>query len=135
MENNTVGERVSRVETRMDMIEKRVEKFEDTTNLIHKMNVLLEVQVDSNKKLQSQTESLQEIIRSVNDNLTNLNNRYDSLDERVDKIESDNIRIIKDDTISINGIIQNVVKWFAFALPLVVLGGLATYYLNQYLGK
>jgi hypothetical protein len=61
---------------------KRIEILEESVKMMPKMETLLEITIETNKK---QTDTL----NNINTNLTMLNNNYDNLTHRVGTIEND----------------------------------------------
>lgn len=86
--DNNLAERISSLETLAKANIKRLEKLEDNNNLLYKMNVLLEVLTDANKKSDHKIDLLEEVIHSINNNLTNLNSTQGQLNDKVDGIIS-----------------------------------------------
>lgn len=148
MTNTNLNERVSASETTLEAHEKRIERLEDDRNILYKMNVLLETQIEANKTSKEEVKLLKQVVYSVNDNLTNLNHtqeklsdkidhvveRVDKVDSRIDEIEDDSKKAIEEDSISIKKIFYNVVKWIFYSMPISVLGAVILYYLNKMLG-
>lgn len=81
---------------------KRLDILEENAKVIPKMETLLELSIDTNKK---QTDTL----NNINNNLTMLNTNYDNLTHRVGTIEDD-IKISgKSSTININKLATDII--------------------------
>lgn len=74
---------------------KRIDSLEENVKMIPKMQTLLEITIETNKK---QTDTLD----NINSNLTKLNNNYDNLTHRIGAIEEDNRDSRKYSSININ---------------------------------
>lgn len=83
--------------------DRRIDVLEDSVRLIPKMETLLEITIETNKK-QSDTLDL------INANLTRLNNNYDNLTHRIGAIEDD-IRISRgNSSININKLTTDTIS-------------------------
>mgnify|MGYP003397229474 len=80
-------ERLGIAEARIANLEKTLGRVDDNTRLIHKMNVLLEVQIESNKHNAKKMDAFESVINKVNDNLTNLNSNHQEIKEAINQIE------------------------------------------------
>jgi chromosome segregation ATPase len=132
---NDLGERIRGAETNIENLDKRVSKLEGDNNLLHKMNVLLEVVINSNKELKRQTDGFYEVTRSIDANLTSLNNhqetlnskldsvndRVDAVNERVGKVEDDIEQTEDENSLKINLIWSNLFKGLLYSAPFTIL--------------
>ena len=89
------NERMAKLEVKVDEAVKDIENLKSDRNLLHKMNVLLEVQIDANKKSDRKMDVLEGVIHSVNDNLTSLNNNQEKLNEKLDIID-ERVTVVED---------------------------------------
>lgn len=141
---NDLGERLKGAETNIENIDKRVSKLEGDNNLLHKMNVLLEVVINSNKELKRQTDGFYEVTRSIDANLTSLNNhqetlnskldivndRVDAVNERVEKVEDEIEESEDSNSIKINLIFSNLFKGLLYSAPFTIIMALIMYWLG-----
>ena len=72
-------ERLGIAEARIANLEKTLGRVDDNTRLIHKMNVLLEVQIESNKHNAKKMDAFE--------SLTNLNSNHQEIKEAINQIE------------------------------------------------
>ena len=86
---------MAKLEVKVDETIKDIENLKEDRNLLHKMNVLLEVQIDANKKSDRKMDMLEGVIHSVNDNLTSLNNNQEKLNEKLDVID-ERVTVVED---------------------------------------
>lgn len=86
-------ERLSHMEAKVDGLEDKVVKIDSNTELIHKMNTLLEVQIAMSKNSDKKMEAFEKVVEKVNDNLTMLNSNHEGLKNTVNiiKLNQDNI--------------------------------------------
>lgn len=101
METEKLGERVSRLEvitstheTILEKQDKRIEKLEDNNEILHKMEVLLDLQVKQNERQTTQLDEFGKVLTKVNENLSQLNHSHlemrediNVLDSKVEKVE------------------------------------------------
>lgn len=92
---------------------RRIDTLEDTIKMLPKMQTLLEITIETNKK---QTDTLS----SINCNLTKLNNNYDNLTHRIGAIEDDIRDNRKDSSINVNKLTTDTI----YKLLPSILGGL-----------
>lgn len=140
MPNDNLGERVSSIETKLHMYGKKIDKLEDNVNLIHKMNVLLEIQTNTSK-------DLKDVVRSIDNNLTTMNHTQEKLNDKLDRVDKrvdgvimtveelklDQLAEDEADTIKISKIFQTILKWIAYSLPVAIIGGVVMYYVDKLL--
>lgn len=140
MSNDNSGERLSSLESIVHIYGKKIDKLEENVNLIHKMNVLLEIQTNTSK-------DLKDVVRNIDTNLTTMNHTQEKLNDKLDRVDKrvDGVILtveelkqgqeaeVEADTIKISKIIQEIMKWIAYALPVAVLGGVVMYYVNKLL--
>lgn len=140
MSNDNVGERLSSLESIVHIYGKKIDKLEENVNLIHKMNVLLEIQTNTSKDLKDVVRSIDNNLTTMNHTQEKLNDKLDRVDKRVDgvimtveELKNDQEAEIEADTIKISTIIQTVLKWMAYSLPVAVLGGVVMFYIDKVL--
>lgn len=92
---------------------RRIEVLEETVKMIPKIETLLEVTIETNKK-QSDT------LSNINTNLAKLNNNYDNLTNKIGTIETDIKTNRADSTININALAKDAI----FKIIPSVMGGL-----------
>lgn len=140
MPNDNLGERVSSIETKLHMYGKKIDKLEDNVNLIHKMNVLLEIQTNTSKDLKDVVRSIDNSLTTMNHTQEKLNDKLDRVDKRVDgvimtveELKLDQLAEDEADTIKISKIFQTILKWIAYSLPVAIIGGVVMYYVDKLL--
>lgn len=92
---------------------KRIDALEENIKTIPKMQTLLEISIETNKK---QTDTLD----NINSNLTKLNNNYDNLTHRIGAIEDDIRDNRKDSSINVNKLTTDTI----YKIIPSVIGGL-----------
>lgn len=140
MPNDNLGERVSSIETKLHMYGKKIDKLEDNVNLIHKMNVLLEIQTNTSKDLKDVVRSIDNNLSAMNHTQEKLNDKLDRVDKRVDGViitvedlKQDQLAEDEADTIKISKVFRTILKWIAYSLPVAVIGGVVMYYVDKLL--
>lgn len=92
---------------------RRIEILEENVKMIPKIETLLEITIETNKK-QSDT------LSNINTNLAKLNNNYDNLTDKIDTIEGDIKTNRADSTISLNALAKDTL----FKIVPSIIGGL-----------
>jgi chromosome segregation ATPase len=92
---------------------RRIEVLEENVKMIPKIETLLEITIETNKK-QSDT------LSSINSNLTRLNNNHDNLSHRIGTIEDEIKNTRNNSTININKLATETI----FKIVPSILGGL-----------
>ena len=92
---------------------KRVDDLEKSVKILPRMETLMEINIETNKK-QSDT------LNNINSNLTKLNNSYDYLTTRIGTIEDDVKTSRKNSSIDVNRLTTETV----FKIIPSILGGL-----------
>ncbi|MED3562234.1 hypothetical protein [Bacillus xiapuensis] len=98
MMNEDVYERLTKVETKVEEHDKKLNAQESKNETLTKLTILMERQMDDTKererkqeirdeKQNKQMESFGQTLIKVNENLTNLNSKQTMLDDRVTGIE------------------------------------------------
>jgi len=120
--------------TRVDNIEKKVDKLEDSTAILGRMELLLEQQTEMNKKQDIRLENMEQTFVQINTNLTALNvnqeklkESIDNVNNRVDKIEVAVEENSEKDKISISEHLKKWITWMLFGLPTLLLGAYFLY--------
>lgn len=80
--SETLAADIASLKERVNSSHKRIDSLEVDVKMIPKIETLLEITIETNKK---QTDTL----NNINTNLTMLNNNYDNLTNRVGTIEDD----------------------------------------------
>ena len=127
-EENRILERLSRVEIRQDLTDKKMDKMDANTELMYKMSVILEQTVITNNKQTEQIEKMDETFNKINENLVLLNSSHNhmksefvELKEEVNIIKSDISSEKEKDNISTRGIVKKYIMWWV-VLPLTLIG-------------
>lgn len=101
------------MEKELERIDRRLERVEANQSEFTRITLILEQQVEINKK-QS------EVLDKVNENLSNLNGRFNSLDTEVEELKSEVKGITERDNISMSLTIK---KYFGLFLSGIVSAG------------
>ena len=130
------NERMAKLEVKVDEAIKDIDNLKSDRNLLHKMNVLLEVQIEANKKSDRKVDLLEGVIHSVNDNLTSLNNNQLELKNdvrkiatRQDEFEDELKKNAQKGMISVVEVGKQYIGWL-IGIPLVIAG----WYIAKLLG-
>ena len=115
-------------DTRIDNLEKKVDKLEGNNELLYRLAVVSEAQQIMNEKQSVQLEQMNETFKMVNQNLSNLNTSQevlqksvDKIGERVDTIEHDLEEEKGKDRISISELLKKWAKFILFGIPSAIL--------------
>lgn len=125
METEKLGERVSRLEvitstheTILEKQDKRIEKLEDNNEILHKMEVLLDLQVKQNERQTTQLDEFGKVLTKVNENLSQLNHSHlemrediNVLDSKVEKVERKQEAEIEKYKLDLSGIPKKAILW------------------------
>lgn len=127
-EDNRILERISRLEVKQDLTDKKLDKFDSTTELLFKMSVILEQQVISNNKQSEQIEKMDETFNRINENLVILNSSNKSmksdfveLKDEVSVLKSDITKEKDKDKFSVTEIVKKYIMWWVL-LPMTFIG-------------
>lgn len=118
-----LAEKVAKIEEKVSSVERRVDKLEDTTEILHKMEVLLQMQVESNEKQSEQMKRFEKTLLSVNDNLSLLNvNQSDmkedisNISSRVEKVEEKQYEKSNRGKLDVMELTKDVIKYIIMAI-------------------
>lgn len=127
-EENRILERLSRVEIRQDLADKKMEKMDANTELMFKMSVILEQTVITNNKQTEQIEKMDETFNKINENLILLNSSHNhmksefgELKEEVNTIKSDIHSEKEKGSFTVVSILKKGILWWVL-LPLTLIG-------------
>jgi len=111
LEDNKLGERMSAAETKLVHHDKRIEKVEDSTAILGRMELLLEQQMLINKE-QNTT------LAKINDNLDNLNasqvqmqEEMKTMNSRIQKVEKVQEEEKEKNTLDLSGVLKKSIIW------------------------
>lgn len=132
MENRIIEE-VASLKTTVAHHEKRIEKVEDSTAILGRMELLLEQQMEMNKE-QNIT------LSKINDNLDNLNasqiqmqEEMKTMNNRIQKVEEKQVEEIEKSTLDLRGIPKKTIMKILSIAGLIITG-VIIYYVNTWLG-
>lgn len=125
-------EKVAKLEEKVGSLVDRVNKLEDTTEILHKMEVLLEMQIEAGKDHTKQLDSFESTLVKVNENLSNLNrtqiemqNDISSINNRIEKVEKGQEEIDEKSKIDYVVLGKNIIKALFMIIPTLISGWLA----------
>ena len=79
MTNNTVGERLVKVETMMESHKEEIDKLKNDNLLLHRLTANQEMLTEVVKENQSQMKDFSATLININSNITHLNNSSDEI--------------------------------------------------------
>jgi DNA repair exonuclease SbcCD ATPase subunit len=83
-----VYQRLTKVETKVEEHEKKLEKQQDKNDVQTEWNTLLKMQIETNKNQEKQMEKFGDTLDRVNENLTNLNISQQQMKQDMNEIGS-----------------------------------------------
>lgn len=104
MEGNQFDSRITRLEERSKVTNRRLDDLEDKTKDITKFEMLVEMFKESNKESREANKELSNTMKEINTNLTGLNKEVGSLGNRVEKLEENE----SDNKVDLNKLFKNI---------------------------
>ncbi len=116
------------IERRVDNQERRVSKLEENNEILHKMEVLLEMQTENNKEHTRQLDSFEKTLVKVNENLSNLNRSQmemkddiSNINNRIEEVEKTQEKNEDRGKIDVIGLGKEIFKYVIMAVVAYIL--------------
>lgn len=94
--------KVDVLEERVKVVNKRIDDLEEKTKELPKLEVMMNMVIETNK-------DLKETLKSIDDNLDGLNNNYDNLNTRLGVLESDISEVKNDNKIDLPKLKKDII--------------------------
>ena len=128
MENNNVGERLAKAETRLDDHKEEIDKLKEDATFKYKLTVNQEVLTNIVKENQVQMKEFSNTLVNINSNITQLNTSNEAIKEDLSSVQTELEEVKKGNDRGRFDVIAFISQDLPKALGIAILGFLLAYF-------
>lgn len=118
---------IGKLETRVDNVEKKVDKFEDTSVILGRMELILSQQVEMNKDQHVTLNNINENLSNMNVSQIQMQEEMKTMSNRIEKVEDTQKVEQEKNILDLSGLPKKAILWVVG----LILGALTLYFYTQ----